>query len=569
MRTPRGKQTTTMRALHRLFVVALLASAAAVAPQHAPAQEAATSQPASAPATRLAPEMPANASVVVFNRTVVVFRAPYLGFSPAERAALATERVRSLLDRPGPGEVTTQPAPDGVRVQLDGTLAFMVTAGDANTPNEETQQATAARAADALRQVIAETRELRDTRAMAKAAALAALTTLVYAALMWGLLRLRRLVGNRILRTTGQHAQRLQVSGVQIVERDWVLRITHRVVSGIFILVALLLTYEWVSRMLGFFPFTRPWGERLNGFLLRTATELLSGIAAAVPQLLIAAVIFLIARSITNLLDRFFDRVQSGSLDLGWVDKDTVRPTRRLLTLVVWLLALVMAYPYLPGAETEAFKGLSVLVGLMISIGGASVIGQAFSGVILIYTRTFRVGEYVRIDSHEGTVVEMTMYQTRIRTGLGEELTLPNSLVLGTVTKNYSRTVHGAGFILDTTVTIGYDTPWRQVHAMLVDAAVRTPGVLGKPSPHVFQTALSDFYVEYRLVAQAIPSEPRPRAEVLSQLHQNIQDVFNENGVQIMSPHYLGDPAEAKLVPKSRWFEPPAQRPDAHDAGGR
>jgi len=113
--------------------------------------------------------------------------------------------------------------------------------------------------------------------------------------------------------------------------------------------------------------------------------------------------------------------------------------------------------------------------------------------------------------------------------------------------------------VVDTTVTIGYDTPWRQVHAMLIEAALRTPGVLADPAPRVFQTALSDFYPEYRLVCQAIPSEPRPRAVVLSVLHANIQDVFNEHGVQIMSPHYRGDPAQPKLVPKAQWFAAPAQ----------
>jgi small-conductance mechanosensitive channel len=152
-----------------------------------------------------------------------------------------------------------------------------------------------------------------------------------------------------------------------------------------------------------------------------------------------------------------------------------------------------------------------------------------------------------------------------VRTGLGEELTLPNSMLLGTVVKNYSRAVKGHGYIVDTTVTIGYDTPWRQVEAMLIEAALRTPGVLSAPSPRVFQTALSDFYPEYRLVCQAVPKDPRPRAEVLANLHANIQDVFNEHGVQIMSPHYLGDPADAKVVPPARWYPPPAKMPD----GGR
>jgi small-conductance mechanosensitive channel len=226
--------------------------------------------------------------------------------------------------------------------------------------------------------------------------------------------------------------------------------------------------------------------------------------------------------------------------------------------VAVWLFAFAMAYPYLPGAGTEAFKGVSVLVGLMISLGTSSLIGQAASGLILTYSRIYRKGEFINVGGNEGTITDLGMFTTRLRTGMGVEMTLPNSLVLGNVTKNYSRAVQGLGFVVDTKVTIGYDTPWRQVHAMLIEAALRTPGVLTEPTPKVFQTALSDFYPEYLLICQAIPSEPRPRAEVINLLHANIQDVFNEYGVQIMSPHYLGDPAQEKIVAKQDWNRPPA-----------
>ena len=252
----------------------------------------------------------------------------------------------------------------------------------------------------------------------------------------------------------------------------------------------------------------------------------------------------------------------AGSAHAGWLDRDTARPTRNLVVAAIWIFALAMAYPYLPGAQSEAFKGLSVLVGLMISLGSTSIVGQGANGLILMFTRTVRQGEFVRIGEHEGTVMDVGAFTTRIRTGLGEELTLSNSVVATSTTKNYSRAVKGGGFVVDTVVTIGYDTPWRQVHAMLVEAARRTNGILEQPAPTVFQTGLSDFYPEYRLVAQAVPSEPRPRAVVISELHANIQDVFNENGVQIMSPHYLGDPADAKLVPPAKWYTPPAKPPE-------
>ena len=155
----------------------------------------------------------------------------------------------------------------------------------------------------------------------------------------------------------------------------------------------------------------------------------------------------------------------------------TAPSTRRIVNAALWLFALAMAYPYLPGAQTEAFKGLTVILGLMVSIGASGVIGQIASGVMLVYTRALSVGEYVRIQDCEGTVTELGLFVTRLRTGMGEEIALPNSVVLANVTRNFSRVAPGTGFVLDTTITIGYDVAWRQVHAMLLEAAKTIPEI--------------------------------------------------------------------------------------------
>jgi small-conductance mechanosensitive channel len=325
-------------------------------------------------------------------------------------------------------------------------------------------------------------------------------------------------------------------------------------------LLVTIFSYEWLSFMLSRFPYTRPWGESLNGYLIGIVVDILQAIVGAIPGLGVAIAIFLLARSLISLIDGFLERLAVGESPPRWLDAEAMPTTRNLVGMAVWLFALAMAYPYLPGAETEAFKGLSVLLGLMVSLGASSLVGQAAAGLIVTYTRTIRVGEYVRVGEHEGTVTELGMFTTRIRTGTGQELALPNSLITGTTIQNYSRAVNGRGFVVDTKVTIGYDTPWRQVEAMLIEAARRTPGILREPAPHVFQTALSDYYPEYLLVAQATAMKAKPRAETMTELHRNIQDVFNEHGVQIMSPHYMTDPAEAKVVPPQRWYEPPATR---------
>jgi small-conductance mechanosensitive channel len=304
----------------------------------------------------------------------------------------------------------------------------------------------------------------------------------------------------------------------------------------------------WLSAVLQLFPYTRPWGEDLNGNLLELVKEVALAIAGALPGLLLVVVIFVLARGIMRLSAVFFDRVAAGKADVDWLDADTAGPTRRVFNFAIAVFAVAMAYPYLPGAGTEAFKGLSVLLGLMISLGGASVVGQALSGLVLMYAKAFRVGDYVRIGDVEGTVIEMKMFATRLRTGLGEEITLPNGGIMGGAIKNYSRAVPGTGYVVDTVVTIGYSTPWRQVHAMLLEAAGRTPDIVAEPQPIVRQTALSDFYVEYRLAAYTPVASPARRIDVLSQLHANIQDVFNEKGVQIMSPHYMMDPPAPVLA---------------------
>ena len=298
-----------------------------------------------------------------------------------------------------------------------------------------------------------------------------------------------------------------------------------------------------------------------HGFLLRTAADLLVNTARALPELLIAIVIILIARSVDGMQRSFFRRVQENRVHVGWVDKDSAPATRRLVTLAVWAFAAVMAYPYIPGSSTDAFKGLSVLLGLMVSVGASGLVGQAASGLILMYTKTMRTGDYVRVGDAEGTVVAMGLFTTRVHTGKGEELMLPNATVLGSVTRNFSRSAQRPGIVLTVDVTIGYDVPWRQVEALMLAAAQRTPAVRSQPPPRVLQTALQDFYVAYRLVCEAAATGADERAQAASELYAAVLDAFNEHGVQIMSPHYFSDPAHPKVVPPSNWYAAPAKPP--------
>jgi len=311
------------------------------------------------------------------------------------------------------------------------------------------------------------------------------------------------------------------------------------------------LAFKWLSFCLQQFPYTRYWGDQLNGKFLAFLGEAVRAIVEALPDLLIIAAIVLATRGIVWLAEAFFAGVESGRVHVEWMDLEAARATKRIVIVVIWLFALVMIFPYIPGSDSNAFKGVSIFVGLLVSLGSAGVVGQFTSGLVLMYSRALKPGEYVQIGEHEGTVGTLGFLSTKIRTKKNEEIHVPNTVILSTTVKNYTRLAKTAGVLLYTTVTIGYNTPWRQVHAILIEAAQRTAGLLKQPTPFVQQTALSDFYIEYQLNANI--EKPEERLQVLAKLHAHIQDVFHEQEVQIMSPHYVLDPPNPVIAPRESW----------------
>jgi small-conductance mechanosensitive channel len=547
----------TPAVLIRLVFAALLAAALAVPAGRAGAQAPATGQ------------VLQSAPVKIANRWIIDLRGPIAGYSAADRAKATTERIEKILASDPHHAVSQQDAEggEGIQVLLAGKHAFFVAPIDVNPQAGETPQIVAREAARRLETAMREWEEQRTPQYLATACASAAGVTALFAALLWVTFRANRWLGVRLSAAAVSHAQKLHVGGASVLDSTYVLVSTRRIFTLASWLIILALASAWLTAVLELFPYTRPWGEDLNGSLLQLSKDVALAIVAALPGLLLVVVIYLLARGVARLAGVFFERVAAGRIEVGWLDADTALPTKRIFNFVVAVFAVAMAYPYLPGASTEAFKGVSVLVGVMISLGGASVIGQAFSGLVLMYAKAFRAGDYVRIGEAEGTVKEIRLFATRIRTGMGEEITLPNAGIMASTIRNFSRAVPGTGFVVHTAVTIGYSTPWRQVHAMLEEAARRTQDVVRDPAPIVRQTALSDFYVEYRLAGYTPLASPAQRIDVLSRLHANIQDVFNENGVQIMSPHYMADTAEPLVVPKHLWNAALAGKEEPGPAG--
>ena len=511
--------------------------------------------PALAPVAAVAasPDTPA-ASVYLNNRKIVTFRTGFLGDSAGDRAELAHLALAQALTRPGPGVVTRVQVNEGFRLELDGHPLFLLLPGDLGGSRPPgLLEAAAKDVAQRLQTAVTEWRERSDPQKLAIGAAYSLGATLAAYLAVKGLWVVRRRLTvrmHRLLRGQGQHGPlgTLLLDGVNHARAA-----TRAAATALNWGLVLLVADAWITFVLHQFAYTRPWGERSTAWLLGVLGQFASAMAAAVPGLLIAALIFVMARTVARAANTFLERVERGEAKVPWLDTDTAAPTRRLASVGIWLFALAMAYPYLPGANSEAFKGVSVLAGLMLSLGASSVVGQALSGLSLMYSRSLRVGEYVKVGDTEGTVVALGLFTTKVHTGMGEEVSVPNTVVFGQPIRNFSRMVQDGQFVMHTAVTIGYATPWRQVHAMLLEAAQRTPGVAQSPPPYVVQTALSDFYVEYRLCAQSNNQAPRRRAEAMSQLHAHVQDVFNENGVQIMSPHYMADPPEPQVVPPGPW----------------
>jgi small-conductance mechanosensitive channel len=281
-----------------------------------------------------------------------------------------------------------------------------------------------------------------------------------------------------------------------------------------------------------------------------------SGLVGIIPNLVFLGILVVVTRYGLKLIRAVFTSLGAGNMTWKGFDPEWALPTYRLVRLLVIAFAVVVAYPYIPGSESGAFKGVSLLIGVLFSLGSSSLIGNLVAGYSMTYRRAFRVGELVKIGEHMGNVEQIRLLVTHLRTKKNEEVIIPNSSILGSEVINYSSIASARGLILHTTVGIGYDVPWRQVEAMLLEAAARTEGLRRDPSPFVLQMELGDFSVTYEI--NVFCDKPHSMLAFKTALHRNILDVFNEFGIQVMVPAYEGDPDQPKIVPKERWYAAPA-----------
>ena len=396
---------------------------------------------------------------------------------------------------------------------------------------------------------------------LAKNIGLSVVATLFFILTSWSILQIKNMAMARLERGFAAWQRPLSLAGINLVP---VLLFIGQSLIKLTLLVSLLATfYLWLAFCLGQFFLTEPYAERLGMYFVDLLTTLTLGIVDAAPGLFTVIVIFWLTRVLSTGISRFFLGVEKGTIGVTWLEPDSARASRRIVIAGIWIFALTIAYPYIPGSGSDAFKGISVFAGLMLSLGSTGFINHVMSGLVIAYSGSMRVGDYVSVQNIEGTVQELGLMSTKISTPKKELVNIPNGVAISAHVTNYSRLAGKNGAIVSTTITIGYDAPWRQVHALLVQAAEKTTGILPSPAPVVLQRALSDFYVEYEL--RVCIDQPVQRLIVLSALHAAIQDVFNEAGVQIMSPYFVSQPDQAVLAPKSQGNAPSTTAPGKED----
>ena len=499
--------------------------------------------------------LPANEAHIEFwNRVIAVQRGTLGGATAQERAERAEEHLDDLPLNVSASEIELRPVKienqDGFVFMCRGRVLFFLGTNDLDKESGETLD-QASRAAlhdltEALQARIAD-RSWPVIRAGVLFTVIGLAVLLLFCTVLWKIQsRLLLFVHVR----QGLFPAGLRVFGFDLLPYlAAILRVLLRLLGWMLTLIAI---YLWATLSLRRFPYTEPWGNEAGHYVLQLLRELANTVVYSIPGLLAVFFIFVATRWVVRLGNTLFEQIATGRISVSWMDADVAKATQRIFAAIAWIFAVVVAYPYIPGSHTDAFKGISVFVGLVVSLGSTGIINQIMSGLFVVYSKALKTGEWVKVNDTEGEVLEVGLLAAKIRTIERQEVTIPNSVLVATSTTNYTR----LGMVLNATVTIGYDAPWRQVHALLLRAADRTPYLRKNPEPYVVQRALSDFYVAYTLVARL--EDERHRIESLSALNSQIQDAFNEFGVQIMSPHYMEQPDASVVIPPAKWHAPPS-----------
>ena len=341
----------------------------------------------------------------------------------------------------------------------------------------------------------------------------------------------------RILRLKDTKIKPVSIQGYELLDAQKQANLLVFLASvGRYILMGLQLLFT-VPLIFIIFPQTEGLAYRLLGYIWNPIRGIFVGIIDYIPKLFTIIVIWYAVKYLVRFVLYLAREVEGGRLKINGFYPDWAMPTFHIIRFLLYAFMIAMIYPYLPGSNSGVFQGISVFVGLIVSLGSSTVIGNIIAGLVITYMRPFKIGDRIQLNDTTGNIIEKTPLVTRIRTPKNEVVTVPNSFVMSSHTVNYSTSAREYGLSIHSEVSIGYDIPWRKVNELLIDAALNTPGVVDDPRPFVLETSLSDWYPVYQVNAYIKEADKMP--QIYSNLHQNIQDKFNEVGIEIMSPHYM------------------------------
>ena len=459
-----------------------------------------------------------------------------LGANPAEeRATRISASLQRLVNDPSLdlNLLHTEDESYGTKIMFADDLVMVVTATDTRRSGLSTT-ALAYQFVSRIKTVVQQARQEHTSRYLWRAAGFALLTLVIFAFLFWLILFASRRTIRLIENSAKTRIEGLKIQGAEIVAADRLSRALISIARRVRLILLLVLTYTFLFVELNYFPWTRDMGRRLLGWVLSPLRTIGSSVLNYLPKLFFIVVVIVVTHYILRVVRLLTAEVKRGRIRIPRFYPEWVDPTYKIVRFLIFAFAAVMIVPYLPGEESPAFKGVGVFLGLLFSLGSTSAVSNVVAGIMLTYTRGFRVGDWVCIGDNTGEVTQQALLATHIKTIKNVEVTIPNSVVLNSHIQNFSMLAQTDGLILHTSVTIGYDEPWRTVHKLLIDAALKTKYILSDPAPFVLQNALDDANVEYMI--NAYTRNPLETVNTYSELHANIQDSFFEAGVEIMSP---------------------------------
>ncbi|SMC78704.1 mechanosensitive ion channel family protein [Pedobacter africanus] len=327
-----------------------------------------------------------------------------------------------------------------------------------------------------------------------------------------------------------------KIKNYELINRKNELLLISKLLNLVKFIVIIILIYLTLPVVFRLFPWTKPWSDSLIGFVLNPLKNIFQGIIDFIPKLITIAVVVMVFHYIKKAIKFLSDEIEAEKLKINGFYPDWAKPTFNIVRIVLNAFMLVVIWPFIPGSNSEIFKGVSVFLGLLISFGSSSAISNGVAGMVITYMRPFKIGDIVKIGDTTGAVQEKSLLVTRILTFKNEVITIPNSAILNGNTINYSSMANQDGLVLHTTVTLGYDIPWTTAHELLIQAAMTSEGVIKEKKPFVLQTSLEDWYVSYQL--NAYIDNPKRMPAIYSEIHKNIHIAFDEAGVEMMSPHY-------------------------------